>query len=39
MPVGGARTHNDNGVPSSANWNPTKPLISRQVYADATNPV
>jgi hypothetical protein len=23
--------HNESGVPSSASWNPTKPLIRRQV--------
>jgi len=29
----------DNGVPSSANWKPTNPLMSKQQYAAATNPV
>ena len=33
------RTHSERGVPSSANWKPTKPLMRRQVYAPATRPV
>lgn len=33
------RTHSDSGVPSSANWNPTKPFMSRQVNIAATKPV
>lgn len=33
------RTQSDNGVPSSANWKPTKPLMRRQQYAAATKPV
>jgi len=33
------RTHSERGVPSSANWNPTKPFIKRQQYADAMRPV
>ena len=36
---GRALTHSDSGVPSSANWNPTKPLMRRQVYVPATRPV
>ena len=32
-------TQSDRGVPSSANWNPTKPLIRRQQYVAATRPV
>lgn len=32
-------TQRDNGVPSSANWKPTNPLMSKQQYAAATNPV
>ena len=37
--IGENRTQSDNGVPSSANWNPTKPLMRRQQYAAATKPV
>ena len=33
------RTHRDRGVPSSANWKPTKPLRRRQVYAAVMRPV
>jgi len=33
------RAHSDSGVPSSANWNPTKPLMSRQQKVAATRPV
>lgn len=32
-------TQRDSGVPSSANWKPTKPFMSKQVYIDATRPV
>jgi len=35
----GERTHRERGVPSSANWKPTKPLMSRQQYVAATKPV
>lgn len=30
--------HSDSGVPSSYNWKPTKPLISRQVTRAEVNP-
>lgn len=33
------RTHSDRGVPSSANWKPTKALMRRQQYVQATKPV
>ena len=33
------RTHGARGVPSSANWNPTKLFIRRQKYAAAMRPV
>jgi len=36
---GKERTQSDSGVPSSANWKPTNPFMSKQVYADATRPV
>lgn len=32
-------TQSDSGVPSSANWKPTKPLIRMQQYVAATRPV
>lgn len=32
-------TQSDRGVPSSANWKPTNPLINRHVYVAATSPV
>jgi hypothetical protein len=35
----GGRTQSESGVPSSANWKPTKPFTSRQQYAAATRPV
>lgn len=37
--VDGRRTHRESGVPSSANWKPTKPFMSIQQYAAATRPV
>jgi hypothetical protein len=35
----GWRTQSERGVPSSANWKPTKPLMRRQQYAAAIKPV
>ena len=33
------QTHKERGVPSSANWKPTNPLMSKQQYVAATRPV